>query len=326
MGYARARSADFTEIPVIDMAPLADGGTGGLGAVGQAISEAAIDVGFFYVRNHGIARETLAGAYEAARRFFALPEDVKRQTGLTRLHRGYIAPGKARMYGKAPPDLKESFVFGLDLNLDDPDVQAGKPLMGPNSWPAEPPGFKDAIDAWFEATCRCGNQLTRAVAVALGLQPTFFAQGFAKPLARGSIIHYPPQPPDLGIDRFGVAPHSDYGCLTLLWQDMVGGLQVRNRAGDWILAPPLDGALVINIGDLLARWTNDSFASTPHRVVNASGRERYSMAVFYDPHPDTEIAVLPGCVAPGDTAHYGQTTCGAYLLERFGEAFAYGKG
>ena len=144
-------------------------------------------------------------------------------------------------------------------------------------------------------------------------------------LARGSIIYYPPQPPDLGASQFGVSAHTDYGCLTILSQDSNGGLQVRNRAGEWIAAPPIPGTFVINIGDLLARWTNDVFTSTPHRVINASGRPRYSIAVFFDPDYDTPIEALPACVKPGTAPAYPPVSCGDYIVGRFDKAFAYRK-
>jgi isopenicillin N synthase-like dioxygenase len=163
----------------------------------------------------------------------------------------------------------------------------------------------------------------RAVAMSLGLPAGFFAERYRKPLARGSLIYYPPQPPDLGRDQFGVSAHTDYGCITFVCQDDSGGLQVRNRAGEWIAAPPLAGTLVVNIGDLLARWTNDLFRSTPHRVVNTSGRARYSLAVFYDPDFDAEVSAIASCVAPGEPPRYPPTTCGAHVLSRFKAAFAY---
>ncbi len=312
---------DFAAIPVIDMAPLVAGDAAGTLAAGKRIHDAAVTAGFFYVRNHGVPAALIAGADAVARRFFALPDDAKRAAAVNRLHRGFIAEGEARMYGKEQPDLKESFVFGLDLPADDPDVCAGKPLMGANLWPPAVPEMKPVLDEYLRALCACGRQLLRGFATALGLPADYFAAAFAKPLARGSLIYYPPQRSDRG--RYGVAPHSDYGCLTLLWQDANGGLEVRNRAGGWIPAAPMPDTLVVNIGDLMARWTDDLYASNPHRVVNRSGRERHSMAVFFDPHPDTPIAVLESCRRPGAAAKYPPTTCGAYIAQRFDEAFRF---
>jgi len=185
--------------------------------------------------------------------------------------------------------------------------------------------MKAALDRYYAAVSAAGAKLLRAVALALELPENFFVARYAKPLSRGSVIYYPPQPPQLGAEQFGVSAHSDYGCLTILSQDSTGGLQVRNRAGEWIAAPPVADTFVINIGDLLARWTNDLFVSTPHRVVNTSGRARQSIALFHDPHYDTVIETLPTCLAPGETPRYAPTTCGEYVKGRFDAAFAYRK-
>ena len=310
-------------IPVISLAPLLAGGDAGVRAVAAAIRQAATQIGFFYIADHGIAPELISATHGIAKQFFTLPLEEKRKVEINARHRGFLKIGEAVMHGAKRPDLKESFIFGLDLPEDDPDVRAGKRLMGPNIWPPALPEMKQVLDAYYAAVVGCGEQLLRALAVALDKKQEFFQDKFRKPLARGSIIYYPPQPPEAGAEQFGVSPHSDYGCLTLLWQDDNGGLQVRAKDGGWIEAPPILDTFVINIGDLLARWTNDLFASTAHRVINRSGRERYSIALFYDPHFDTAIEVLDTCCAPGVAPRYTPTTCGAYILERFGGAFSY---
>jgi isopenicillin N synthase-like dioxygenase len=325
MSYATAREVDFSEIPVIDLAGLCAPGEPGLAEVGRQIRRAATEVGFFYIANHGVPQRVIDDAFAEARSFFRRPAAEKEEVRVNALHRGWLAPGGAVMDGAKRPDLKESFIFGLELPPDDPDVRAGKPLMGPNQWPASQPGLRTALSAYYDAVLACGQRLLRGFAAALDLPPDHFAEKFRKPLARGSAIWYPPQPPELGESQFGVSAHTDYGCITILSQDATGGLQVQNRAGEWIAAPPVPGTYVINIGDLMARWTNDLFVSTPHRVVNSSGRERQSIAVFYDPHPDTEIAVLPACVRPVIPPAYEPTTCGAHILGRFARSFAYRK-
>lgn len=325
MSYATARQVDFSEIPVIDLAGLCAPGEPGLDAVGAAIKRAATEVGFFYIANHGVPQAVIDAAFAEARRFFRSPEETKATVRVNALHRGWLAPGGAVMDGAKRPDLKESFIFGLDLPETDPDVQAGKPLMGPNQWPPGMPAFRSALSAYYAEVLACGQRLLRGFASALDLPPDHFAAAFAKPLARGSAIWYPPQPPELGENQFGVSAHTDYGCITILAQDDTGGLQVQNRRGEWIAAPPIPGTYVINIGDLMARWTNDLFVSTPHRVVNASGRERQSIAVFYDPHPDTEITAIPACVTADNPVRYETTTCGAHILGRFARSFAYRK-
>jgi isopenicillin N synthase-like dioxygenase len=323
MPYATARQIDFTEIPIVDLAPLRGGGADGLRQVAAAVRRAATEIGFFYIANHGVPADVIADAHAVSRRFFALPIERKMEAAINARHRGFLKVGEAKMHTRARPDLKESFIFGLDLPEDDPDVRAGKTLMGPNVWPPALPEMKPVLDCYYAEILACGERLLTAFAVALDLPPQFFVERYRRPLARGSIIYYPPQPPAMGAEQFGVSQHSDYGCITILWQDANGGLQVRNRAGEWVAAAPIPDTFVINIGDLMARWTNDLFVSTPHRVVNTSGRERYSIAVFYDPNYDTVIDVLETCRKPGEAPAYPPTTCGDYVRGRFDAAFAY---
>lgn len=322
MAYAKATEIAIEDIPVIDVAGLAGDDPAAIAAAGAAMREAAERIGFFYVRNHGVAPALTERAFAASRRFFALPEAEKRKAEINANHRGFLAVGQAKMYAGAKIDLKESYLWGLELGAEDADVRAGKALMGPNNWPAAMPELQRDFYAYYLAILDCGQRLLKGLASSLGRPPGFFAQKFAKPLARGSAIYYPPQPPDLGERQFGVAPHTDYGGLTLLAQDATGGLQVLAKSGQWVTAHPVEGTLVINIGDLMARWTNNRFTSNPHRVVNTSGRERYSIAVFYDPHFDTVIDPRDLLDDPAQ-AKYPPTTCGAYILERFGKAFKY---
>ena len=232
---------------------------------------------------------------------------------------------RAKQRKDADTDRKESYVWGLELGEDDPDVRDGKPLMGPNQWPQDMPEMRTALYGWYEAALGCARTILRVLAVGLDLPEPFFVARFAKPLARGALVYYPPHPVQADARTFGVAAHTDYGGITLVHQDDAGGLEVENRDGVWVPAHPIPGTLVVNIGDLMARWTNDVFASTPHRVVNRSGRERYAMAVFCDPDFDTVIETPPGGLAPGETPRYPPTTCGAYIVERFDSVFRYRK-
>jgi isopenicillin N synthase-like dioxygenase len=324
VSYASATAIDESAIPVIDMAPLGSFDRDAIAATGHALQDAAEQVGFFYVRNHGVAPELIARVYAESRRFFALPAAAKESVRVDARHRGFIQLGAARMYEQARVDLKESFIWGPELRLDDPDVAAGRPLMGPNQWPAALPELAPVLTEYSDAVMDCGRRLLRGFAVSLGLDADFFRPRFAKPLARCSLIYYPPQPAESGSEQFGVAPHTDYGGLTLLSQDDTGGLQVRARSGDWVTALPIPGTFVVNIGDLMARWTNDRFVSTPHRVVNSSGRARYSIGVFFDPEFDTVID--PGELRPGAAPLYPPVTCGDYIVGRLNKAFSHRRG
>jgi isopenicillin N synthase-like dioxygenase len=311
------------EIPVVDLAPLATGREDSFRGVGDAIRAAATSVGFFYVRNHGVPLALIERAAALGREFFAAPAELKRQVAINSRHRGFVPVGGANVAQARTFDLKETFSWGLELPETDPDVLHGNPLMGPNNWPAFLPALRPALYEYFEASFRCGDRLLRAIAVSLGIAPDFFALRYRKPFARGQIVHYPPQPPELGVDQFGIGQHTDFGCITLLWQDQNGGLQILNRQNEWIAASPIEGTLVINIGDLLERWSNDRFKSTLHRVVNTSGRDRISLTVFYDPDYPTIVDPRDMGLAPGETPRYEPVGAGDHIRARFDKTFAY---
>jgi isopenicillin N synthase-like dioxygenase len=322
MAYASAKQIDVSEIPVIDISGLMDDAPGALESVAAEMRQAAERVGFFYIRGHGVPKQLIEDVLETARRFFAHPEEAKNAVKATGYHRGFLAPGQAKMYGGKRPDLKESFVWGRDVAADDPTFLAGDMMVVPNRWPDAEPGMKPLFDHYFDVASDVGARLLRAFAVSLGVEQDYFLKAYDKPISRASIIHYPSQPPELGEEQFGVAPHTDYGTITLLYQDDVGGLQVQGRDGDWVTAHPIEDTFVVNVGDLLARWTNDRFKSTPHRVINASGRERYSFGFFVDPNVDCQIDPV---VVDGETTKYQPVTCGDYIRMRLDQSMQYRK-
>lgn len=322
MAYAEAKQIAASEIPIIDIGSLIGGAPGAQREVGKQMRAAAESIGFFYVKNHGIAQSVFDDVAREARTFFARPLEEKQLLKPTDRHRGFLSIGQAKMYETAKVDLKESFIWALDIPEDDPDYLAGNRMLGPNHWPADQPGLRLGCNAFFAATNGCGKQLLRAFASSLDIADDYFTRRFTKPLTRCSAIYYPPQEPDAGTDQFGVAPHTDYGALTFVHQTEVGGLEVYAKNREWVTAHPIPGTLVVNVGDLLARWTNDTFRSTPHRVVNRSGRERISLASFVDPDFDS---VINPVVKPGEAARYEPVTCGEYILGRYDKSFAYRK-
>lgn len=312
-------------LPIIDFAAARSHDAAGLARIAREIHAACTGPGFFYIVNHGVPQAVIDRAVAAARAFFAHPLERKREVAVNARHRGFNALGDALMYEARRPDYKEFYSVGLELPEDDPDVRAGQPLRGPNNWPAFMPELRPALYGYYEAVGACGADLLRAVAVSLGLDPDFFASRYTKRLQRTQMIYYPPQPPDLGDDQFGVAPHSDYGCITLLWQDELGGLQVRDReTRSWIDATPIPGSFVINVADLLERWSNDRFTSTAHRVINSSGRERYSIATFYDPNFDAVVDPRDLGV-PDSECRYPPVLAGEHILGRIDRSFGYRK-
>ena len=329
----RAEPIDVGEVPVIDIAPLRDGTNPG--AVGADLAWAATEVGFLYVRNHGVDAALVERARRTAIEFFRLPEEAKRRAGTNQFHHGYLKPGSTRMYDDARLDLKESFDWGIEFGgerdgkLDgksgaEPDTEASpaNPLLGPNVWPAAMPELKSSVYPYFEAASACAEDLLRGFALGAGLDAEHFIRLRDRPVSRGSLQYYPPQPDGAEEDQFGVAPHTDFGVLTVLRQDEIGGLEIQRRTGEWAAMPPIPGTLVVNIGDLLERWSNRRYHSTVHRVINSSGRERLSLVLAYDSNFETAVDPRAFCVED-ETPRDEPITCGDYLLWRFSEAFSY---
>ena len=336
---ARTRAApiDAGEVPVIDIGRLRNGA--GPGEVGAELARAATEAGFLYVRNHGVDAAIIGRARRAALEFFRLPEEAKREAGTNRFHHGYLKPGSTQMYDGARLDLKESFNWGIELDggtgagtesapaagpggRPGTDAPPANPLLGPNVWPAAMPTLKTAVHPYFEAASACAEDLLRGFALGAGLDAGHFIRRRDRPVSRGSLQYYPPQPAGAGEDRFGVAPHTDFGVLTVLCQDEIGGLEIRRLTGEWIAVPPIPGTLVVNVGDLLERWSNRRYRSTVHRVINRSGRERLSLVLAYDPNFETLIDPRAFC-GEGEAPHEAPITCGDYLLWRFEKAFSY---
>ena len=316
---------DFTSIPVIDISPLYGEDLADARAVAADIRRASIEAGFFYIRGHHMLPDLMRATLMASKFFFSRPEAEKRSIQVNGAHRGYVPFAQTTLGRQYKADLKESFNFAFPFAADDPDVVAGKPLIGVNQWPQGEEVWRGVLEDYYRTLFEVGQRVLEGFALALEAPRTYFRDLYKRPLVRTRLLHYPPQPEGSGEDQFGAAPHTDWGCMTLLWQDQVGGLQVRNRAGQWIDAPYIEGTFVVNIGDMLERWSNDLFVSTPHRVVNASGRERYSIPMFYDPDFDTAVECLPNCSGPGNPPKYPRTVAGEYITAKYDEAYAYRK-
>jgi isopenicillin N synthase-like dioxygenase len=272
-----------------------------------------------------VPQPVVDAAFAAGRRFFDLPAEAKLAVKVNKAHRGYIPFNNAVYSDDLKPNLNESFLLGLDLPADDPDVRAGVPMHGPNQWPPAMPELRPALETYFTALGELGALTLRAFALALDLDEHYFEARFAKPMPFIRLLHYPPQIGPRAENEFGAAAHTDYGFVTILAQDDVGGLQVKRRGGGWIEATSLPGTFVVNIADMLMRWTNDRWVSTPHRVINASGRERYSLPFFFDPTYHTLVTCLESCQGPGNPAKYAPITWGDYLTQRFDQTYAYRK-
>lgn len=322
MSYAKAKEIAASEIPVIDIAALRDGSDPS--AVAAELRRAAVEVGFIYVENHGVAEAVFDRARTAALDFFRAPAADKDRVTINRHHRGYLRVGAAKMTEGAKADLKESFVWGLESDGPGLEQIEGNRFLAPNQWPDFMPDLQADIYPFFETAQACAIDLLRGFALGSGLSGDSFVKTVDRPISRASITYYPPQAEELGEDQFGVAPHTDFGVLTILRQDEVGGLQVQSLDGEWLTAHPIPGTLVVNVGDLLERWTNGVFRSTPHRVVNSSGRERLSLVCAFDPNFETLVDPAIVC-GEGETPKYEPITCGDYLTWRMDRSFAYKK-
>ncbi|ABD54057.1 isopenicillin N synthase family dioxygenase [Jannaschia sp. CCS1] len=287
---------DFSEIPVLDLSPLIKGHD--TTDLARAFAKAYGETGFAYVTGHGIDPALRAAVFDASKRFHALPDAAKQAIAVNKTHRGYIAINTSTdvtsdLAEVTRPNQSASFMAMREDAVADPNVY----LSGPNQWP-DLPGFRAACDAYTAALSDLGRNLMGLALQAIGTTDRAILDAFQTPTTWLRLLHYPPQSPQAPEDLYGSAPHKDFGCLTLLAQDDVGGLQVQTPSGDWVDAPPRPDAFIVNVGDMLHRMSNGRLLSTPHRVVNTSGRERYSVPFFFDPHVSTTITPLPGTGTP----------------------------
>lgn len=328
MGEARgvlgARRVPFSAIPVIDIGPMRAGEPAAVARVAEEIGAACRHVGFFYVKNHGIPQAQTDRLTEETKKFFALPLAAKMAYDIDRVqrHRGYVPFGTIVADIKAEPDIQEGYEISVELPPDDPDYLAGNIMYGPNPWPREVPGFRDGVYGYHQSAVALGRVLFRAFARALGVPEDYFEDKIDKPMAQLRLIHYPPQDGQIRARQIGVGAHTDYECFTILLQT-AAGLQVRNPAGEWIEAPPIPGTLVINIGDMLARWTNGEFASTLHRVVNVTGATRYSFPLFFGANYDTVVRPLPKFCSAANPPKYPPTKCGPWTVMNITQVYGY---
>ena len=323
---------DSPSVPVIDISSLAKNSSDQL-LVAQQIGDACREVGFFYVIGHEVSLELQRRLENISQQFFALPEETKLEIRMSKggkAWRGYFSVGDELTSGK--PDLKEGIYFGEELSEDDTRVQAGLPLHGANLFPKSLPTFGETILEYLNAMTQLGHTLMRGISLSLGLEADYFHQHFTRnPLMLFRIFHYPSPIPSESSESWGVGEHTDYELLTILKQDQIGGLQVKTKQG-WIDAPPVDNSFVCNIGDMLDRITRGLYRSTPHRVLNTSGKSRYSYPFFFDPGFSAKIfpADLSHTQVPNNyyserwdqaNIHAFEGTYGEYLLAKVSKVF-----
>jgi isopenicillin N synthase-like dioxygenase len=323
------RASDFSHIPIIDVSELV-GGSPCPRAVAECLGGACRESGFFYIVGHGVDAAMQNQLREFSREFFAQDLETKLAIRMAlggRAWRGYFRVGAELTSGQ--PDQKEGLYFGAELPADDPRVRAGTPLHGPNLFPAQPAGLRGAVLEYMAALTRLGHRLMAGLALSLNLEESYFADRYTgEPLILFRIFNYPP-PADPTL--WGVGEHTDYGLLTILWQDDAGGLELKSGSR-WVQAPPIPGSFVCNIGDMLDRMTGGRYRSTPHRVCNPAPRDRLSFPFFFDPSFFARVQPIagPGGDLPPDdrderwdhaSVHAFEGTYGDYLLAKVGKVF-----
>jgi isopenicillin N synthase-like dioxygenase len=317
----------MSRIPLVDLGGSLDPDQPAASSTARALHEALSTIGFAYITGHGIPVAVREAAFEASRAFHTSPLAYKQSLAINRFHRGYMGLATSTIVTSSVarvtrPNMSESLMLMHELPPDDPGLLAGLPMQGPNQWPAWVEDFRPRVERFTEAVDAVSRYIIQLVAMSLGLPARALDHYFAHPTTFLRMLHYPPQPPQED-DQMGSAPHTDYGIITLLAQDNSGGLQVRPRGGDWIDAPPIPDTYVLNVGDMLARWTNNRFVSTPHRVINRSGGDRYSLPYFLDPSMDALIECLPTCTDAGHPPQYPPVRYGDYLVERLNKNYDY---
>lgn len=314
-----AKRLAFKDIPVIDFSGFDLANTEDRQRIATEVAHACETSGFFYVSNHTVTKKTIDSLLSHSQAFFdqSLAEKSKIDIKHSSFSRGYIP-----MYGEknnehSEGDLKESFDIAIEISEDDPDYLAGNPLYGPNQRPANVPGFNRALDTYFESMTQLSGQLYRAFALSLDLPENYFLNMLDKPLDILRLLRYPPQPVIDKESQIGTGAHSDFDCFTILYQDPTGGLQALNSEDEWIDARPVEGTFLINVGDMLERWTNGRFVSTVHRVINRSEKQRFSIVFFAAPNYHTMVECLPSCCADDNPPRFEPISAGDYIVSRY---------
>ncbi|KAH9480251.1 2-oxoglutarate-Fe(II) type oxidoreductase hxnY [Psilocybe cubensis] len=293
-------------------------------------------------KSHGIPEDVIDNTVQAAKSFFALPESSKMELDIhkTPNFKGYTALLGENTDSNGLGDLHEGFDIGWEPQATDQSSSSLGPakvsaMEGANVWPSDLTGFKETTLEYYHRVLDVGKLLFPLFALALDLPENFFDDKTTKPAAIMRLLHYPPQSPtsfetDPDGRQIGIGAHTEYDprlinlhCFTILWQDRAGGLQVQNTAGKWVDAVPIPGTLVVNLGDQFARWTNDVFKSTLHRVINRSGVERYSIPLFFGTNYDVLLEPIHTCVSPGSPSKYEIVTAGEYVKSRLEATYAH---
>ncbi|RPD56634.1 Clavaminate synthase-like protein [Lentinus tigrinus ALCF2SS1-7] len=325
-----AESAEaFKHIPIIDLKDVSNPDPQVRKALGDQVRDACMNVGFLYVKNHGIPEENISKALQASKEFFSLPLEKKMELDITKTanFKGYNPILSSNNDPENRGDLHEGFEFGweeLDARANDEKRANDGAMAGANVWPADTPEFRESVLGYYHAAVDLGRKLFPLFALALDLPENFFEDKTKNAAAIMRVLHYPPQTGPVDDRVIGIGAHTDFECFTILWQEPgIQALQVLNKQKQWIDAPPIPGTLVVNLGDQFARWTNDVFKSTVHRAINRSGVRRYSIPLFFGTDYDVKLEPIPSCVSPDRPPKYEVVTAGDYVKERLKATYGH---
>jgi len=312
-------------IPVIDLSGALQQGGPRSHEVAAAIRSAAMASGFFYVQNHDVSDALVASQFDTARRLLALPAATKEAMSLHKSTslRGYEIAGAQTLDASAKPDVKESFQCGMDYPADHPYVLAGYQSYGHNQWPTELPDVPAQCERYIHAMLGLSRRLMQLMALSLGLVETYFDATSDSPMVTLRMVRYPAHPADADDRTFGAGAHTDWGAITVLAQDHHGGLEICMPDGSWTPATPIAGCFVVNLGDMIPRWTNGLYHSNPHRVRNmrSGGASRYSIPFFYEPDYLARIEAVPGTVPDGEAPLFTPCTAGEHLTSMYAKTY-----
>lgn len=309
------KTAMFNSIPIIDLNPLFSGEINDLQQVATELYEAYSTVGFGLLINHRIPPQITGQIFSASEEFHALAEEEKLRIKYQRYLRGYlplnISTLKDSELGAAKkPNQSESFIL---LNESDAEDHHGSVFAGKNVWPIQLPNFQTQVMDYYRALETLSHRLIQAFAVGLNLPVDYLDRYFTDPNIILRMLHYPPVSASSSENVYGSAPHTDYGCLTLLAQDDTGGLQVKTAEDKWLDVPCLADSLVLNTGQMMAIWSNGRLKATPHRVITNGAKHRYSVPFFYNCNLDTYVEPLPGMVSASHPLNVEAVVYGEHL-------------
>jgi len=311
-------------VPIIDFGPYLAGEPGALERAAKEADEASRSLGFFFIKNHGVAQELIDRMFAETARFHALPLEKKLEVKVTpKENVGYLPQGGqtqlsySKLYGESKhPDRSISYFVRNEYPADHPDRIAGKPWVSNNRWPNELPGFRETCIEYFKALSLTARRILTLHSTALGMGGDWLVDhdAFSKDPYTLRLLDYPPRDPALD-GQWGIGPHTDYGYGAILAQARVPGLEILTIKGEWIQAPALEGHLLFNCGDFAHRWTNGRYRAAPHRVVNYSGVHRNSVVFFTNSRGDVKMDCFPTCKSDNEPPKFPAMSFGEYITE-----------